>query len=307
MQKNIKCARELNWNDLKFFLEVARTKTASLASRRLGVDYTTVSRRISALEKSLNTLLFAQSKHAGYVLTPDGERLQEHAEVVENAMFLALEGVVDSSGELSGRIRLGCTEGLGGHFLAPHLARFQKKHPQINIDVLAVPHFINLSKREADIAISLERPGKGPYVSSKLCDYRLKLYATPQYLEKNPPITSAKDLNRHAFVSYVEDLTFSEELHYLQYYLNRPKTPLCFTGVLGQYQAALAGQHLSILPCFIVGDDPRLVEVLGDEVMVTNSFWISCHEDLRSLRRVRALWDYLKKVAEQERALLLGE
>lgn len=307
MQKNISCIRELNWNDLKFFLEVARTKTASLASRRLGVDYTTVSRRVSALEKSLNTLLFAQSKHAGYVLTTDGERLLEHAKVIENAMFLAVDGVVNSSSELSGRIRLGCTEGLGGQFFAPHLAHFQKQHPQINIDVLAVPNFINLSKREADIAISLERPGKGPYVSSKLCDYRLKLYATPEYLRKNPPIKSIEDLHQHKFISYVEDLTFSEELHYLQYYISRPKTPLCFTGVLGQYRATLAGQHLSILPCFIVGDDPRLVEVLPEDIIVTNSFWISCHEDLRGLRRIRALWDYLKEITEQEHMLLMCE
>lgn len=307
MQKSISCVRDLNWDDVKFFLEVARTKTATQAARRLGVDYTTVSRRISLLEKRLNCLLFAQSKHAGYVLTPDGERLLQHAENIESTLFVALDVVADTASELTGRIRLGCTEGFGGFFLAPHLARFQAQHPQIELDVLAVPHFINLSKREADIAISLERPGRGPYTSSRLCDYNLKLYATREYVQRHPPIDSLQDLASHRFISYVDDLTFSDELHYLAYYLKRPKRPMCFTGVVGQYFALLAGEHLSILPCFVASQDERLVEVLPDEVVVTNSFWISCHEELRSLKRVRVLWDYLKAVTEQQQALLLGE
>lgn len=306
MQKNTKSLSELNWNDVKFFLEVSRVRKATLAAKRLGVDYTTVSRRVQALERSLNTLLFEKSKHAGFVLTEEGQTLLSHAEAIESMMLSAQEQVSGGTTELSGRIRIGCTEGFGNFFLAPKLSEFQARYPMIGIDILAVPHFVSLSKREADLAITLERPTSGPYVSSRLCDYRLKLYATQDYLNAHGPIRCVNDLHQHAFITYVEDLVFSDQLHYLQHYLSSPSSPLCFTGVLGQYYSALAGHHLAILPCFIAGKDPRLIEVLPQEVVVTNSFWISCRQELRQLKRIRVLWDYLRELTEQQQALLMG-
>lgn len=306
MQKYINLLRTLNWNDLKFFLEVARCGRVTSAAKRLGVDYTTVSRRIASLESALGTLLFEKSRNTGFNLTSEGVALRESIQAIEALMQNACEEITGTDVALSGKVRIGCTEGFGGLFLAPQLTHFQKQYPAISIDLLAVPHFVNLTNREADIGITLERPTRGPFVSTKLCDYRLQLYATADYLAQHQPIRCVNDLAQHSFINYVADLTFSNRLHYLDQFIHQAKTPFCTTGAISQYFACLQGQHLAILPCFIADQDPRLQAVLPDEVRVTNSFWISCHEDFRKLKRIRVIWDYIRAAAEHNEALFMG-
>lgn len=307
MQKSMMSAGQMNWDDLKFFLEVARTRTASSAARRLGVDYSTVSRRISALEKALGTLLFERSRASGFVLTAEGQHLLGYAESLESTLQTACEQVSGASLALSGHVRIGSTEGFGSYFVAPQLGGFQDIYPNIAIDLLPVPHFISLSRREADIAITLERPERGPYVCSRLCDYALKLYATPEYLERHPSIHGVDDLSRHSFITYVDDLAFSPELLYLESIVPNASSALRSTSVVAQYLATLQGRALAILPCFLAGPDARLVEVLADEVKVTRQFWLYYREDLRKLKRITLVADYLRACAERNRAFLLGD
>ena len=307
MQKSMMSAGQMNWDDLKFFLEVARTRTASSAARRLGVDYTTVSRRIGALEKALGTLLFERSRASGFVLTAEGQHLLGYAESLESTLQTACEQVSGASLALSGHVRIGSTEGFGSYFVAPQLGGFQDIYPNIAIDLLPVPHFISLSRREADIAITLERPERGPYVCSRLCDYALKLYATPEYLQRHPSIHDVDDLSRHSFITYVDDLAFSPELLYLESIVPNASSALRSTSVVAQYLATLQGRALAILPCFLAGPDARLVEVLADEVKVTRQFWLYYREDLRKLKRITLVADYLRACAERNRAFLLGD
>ncbi|KAB0551120.1 LysR family transcriptional regulator [Pseudomonas argentinensis] len=307
MQKSMMSAGQMNWDDLKFFLEVARTRTASSAARRLGVDYSTVSRRISALEKALGTLLFERSRASGFVLTAEGQHLLGYAESLESTLQTACEQVSGASLALSGHVRIGSTEGFGSYFVAPQLGGFQDIYPNIAIDLLPVPHFISLSRREADIAITLERPERGPYVCSRLCDYALKLYATPEYLQRHPSIHGVDDLSRHSFITYVDDLAFSPELLYLESIVPNASSALRSTSVVAQYLATLQGRALAILPCFLAGPDARLVEVLADEVKVTRQFWLYYREDLRKLKRITLVADYLRACAERNRGFLLGD
>jgi len=297
----------LNWDDLRYFLEVARTQRASGAAKRLGVDHTTVARRVRELEAALGTVLFDKSRAGGFVLTAEGQRLLAYADAVETTVQSASEQFALGAQSLSGHVRVGSTEGFGCFFLAPQLARFTGKHPDMSIDLLPVPHFVSLSKREADLAIMLERPERGQYVYTKLCDYRLRLYGTPAYLESHARIRSAADLRQHAFISYVADLAFSHELLYLERTAPNVTANLCSTSVIAQYHAALQGSALAILPCFMAEPDPRLVPVLGDEVVVTRRFWLCSREDLRKLRRITSLWDYLRAAADANRPLLMGE
>ncbi len=180
----------------------------------------------------------------------------------------ACEEITGTDIALSGKVRIGCTEGFGSLFLAPQLTHFQKQYSAISIDLLAVPHFVNLTKHE--------------------------------------PIRCVNDLPKHSFINYVADLTFSKQLHYLDQFIHQAKTPFCTTGAISQYFACLQGQHLAILPCFIADQDPRLQAVLPDEVRVTNSFWISCHEDFRKLKRIRVIWDYIRAAAEHNEALFIS-
>jgi DNA-binding transcriptional LysR family regulator len=297
----------LNWDDLRYFLEVARTQRASSAAKRLGVDHTTVARRIRELEAALGTLLFDKSRAQGFVLTAEGQRLVAFADTVETTVQSASEQFANGAQTLSGHVRVGSTEGFGCFFLSPQIARFTGAHPDISIDLLPVPHFVSLSKREADLAIMLERPERGQYVYTKLCDYRLKLYSTRSYLERHPRIRSAADLRKHAFISYVADLAFSHELLYLDRIVSNAAANLCSTSVIAQYHATLQGNALAILPCFMAAPNPMLEPVLPDDVVVTRHFWLCCREDLRKLRRITSLWDYLRAAADANRPLLMGE
>ncbi|MBF8781792.1 LysR family transcriptional regulator [Pseudomonas fulva] len=307
MQKDLASLGALNWDDLKFFLEVARTRKASSAARRLGVDYTTVSRRIASLERALGTLLFEKSRASGFVLTAEGQRLLGFAESMESTLHMACEQVSGSGVALSGHVRMGCTEGFGSFFITPQLSHFVDAYPAISVDILPLPHFISLSKREADLVIALERPEHGPYVCCKLCDYRLRLYATHEYLDTHEPIQRSADLARHRFISYVDDLAFSSELLYLANLIPEASAQLRSTSVIAQYTAALRGRGLAILPCFLAAQDPRLVALLPEQIEITRHFWMYCREDLRKLKRITLLWDYIREVTERNQGLLRGE
>ena len=308
MQKSTRGKTEtLNWDDLRYFLEVARTQRASAAAKRLGVDHTTVARRVRDLELALGTILFDKSRADGYMLTADGQRLLSYADAVESAVSSASEQFAGASHSLSGHVRIGSTEGFGCFFLAPQLARFTAVHRDVSIDLLPVPHFVSLSKREADMAITLERPERGQYVFTKLCDYHLRLYGTQKYLEHCKPIRSTTDLRNHAFIDYVADLAFSHELLYLNRAVPDVSASLCSTSVIAQYHAVLQGNALAILPCFMATPNPALVPILPEEVVVTRHFWLSSREDLRKLRRITSLWDYVRAAADANRSLLMGE
>jgi len=153
----------------------------------------------------------------------------------------------------------------------------------------------------------VKRPDRGPYVCSKLCDYRLRLYATADYLERQPPISSRGDLARHGFITYVDDLAFSPELLYLERVVPGASSLLRSTSVIAQYQCALQGRSLAILPCFLAASDPRLMEVLPGDIEVTRSFWIYYREELRRLRRISLVSDYLRACTETNVDFLMGE
>lgn len=297
----------IDWDSLRHFLEVARTQRVSAAAQRLGVEHTTVSRRIRALESQLDTVLFEKSRSTGFTLTPDGQRLFAHAEQMESALVSAREEISGVGVAVSGHIRIGATEGFGSYVLTPLLTAFQQRYPQVTLDVLPVPRFVSLSKREADLAVTIERPQRGPYVCSKLGDYSLRLYGTPGYLKRHAPIRTREDLAAHTFIGYVEELLFSDRLRYLEDILPASRVVLRSTSVIAQYHAALQGQALAILPCFIAAQDARLAPVLADEVAITRSFWMYCHEDARRLKRVAALWDFLRVAVGANDALLHGQ
>lgn len=296
----------MDWDGIRYFLEVARTQRVSGAAKRLGVQHTTVSRRVHLLEQSLNTVLFNKSKASGYTLTEDGQRFFTHAERIESALLNAQEEVSGQAAALSGHLRVGATEGFGSYVLAPLMVDFERRFPDITLDIMPVPRFISLSKREADIAISLEQPQRGPYLCTLLGEYALRLYGTRDYLQRHAPIERREDLLNHRFIGYVEELLFSDHLRYLDDVVPAAHVGLRSTSVIAQYHAALQGNALAILPCFMAAQDARLLPVLEDDIQVTRRFWMYCHEDLRQSRRVMALWDFIKRSADLNRPLLAG-
>jgi DNA-binding transcriptional LysR family regulator len=296
----------MDWDNLRFFLELARSGTLVGAARRLEVDHTTVARRIQALEKQVGSALFSRAAD-GHRLTEAGRRLQPQVEAMESA-FQAVESAAPSSHEgLSGLVRIGATEGFGTMVLAPQLALFAKQHPRLVIDLLAMPRLFHLSRREADIVISLERPARGPVVVTKLTDYALYLYASEAYLAARKPIATREDLRGHTFVSYVDDLLFSKELQYLDELYRPDAFALRSTSILAQHQATAAGAGIAVLPAFIAARDPSLRRVLPHHANFTRTFWMSVPAETRHLARMQAAWDFLRQTVEAQRALLLPE
>lgn len=294
----------MDWDNLRFFLELARSGTLVGAARRLAVDHTTVARRIQTLEKQVGTALFSREAD-GHRLTEAGRRLQPQVEAMESA-FLTVESTTPTSNEgLSGLVRIGATEGFGTIVLAPHLALFAQQHPKLVIDLLAMPRLVHLSRREADIVISLERPARGPVVVTKLTDYVLRLYASKEYLAKHGAIRTRDDLRGHTFISYVDDLLFSKELQYLDELYRPDSFALRSTSILAQYQATVAGAGIAVLPAFIAERDKTLRRVLPDEANFTRTFWMSVPAETRHLARMKATWDFLRETVEAQRALLL--
>ena len=295
----------MEWDNLRFFLELSRAGKLTVAARRLGVDHTTVSRRVQALEKSMDVQLFVRAA-AGYSLTEAGRNLLPQAEAMENA-FSAIENARQGQGDsLSGQVRIGVTEGYGTVMLAPQLAEFTRRYPNLGIDLLAAPRMLHLSRREADIVITLERPERGPFIITKLTDYVLRLYASADYLQQQAPIRQREDLRSHAFVSYIDDLLFSKELLFLDEIGKPGHVALRSTSILAQQQAAAAGAGIAMLPSFSADTDPRLVRVMGAEICYTRTFWMLMPVELKDIARMQATWNFLREMAQANQALLMG-
>ncbi|GLQ05823.1 LysR family transcriptional regulator [Sneathiella chinensis] len=294
-----------DWNDVRFFLELSRKGRLTEVAKALKVDHTTVSRRVLALEKQLDAKLF-ESTTRGYVLTQAGERLLPHAEAMESQSAIIQDHVGGENRNLTGVVRLGVPEGFGSQFLSREVKHFQKIHPEIELEFVANDRFVSLSKREADLSITLERPKSGRLISRKLTDYTLRLYASRDYLDNHPPIQSKEDLKDHTFISYIDELVPDPQMLYLSEFVSNPNVTLKSSSIVFQFQAALAGAGLSIMHCFVADEYPSLVCLLPDEIEVRRTFWLNTPEDIRDLARIKAVTQFLTTLVEKKQRKLLG-
>src|SRR5699024_164820 len=158
-------------------------------------------------------------------------------------------------------------------------------YPKTSLEVMAFQRFVDQSRREADIFITIDRPLRGNYVYRLLSDYKLRLYASPQYLKRHAPIKSTADLAEHRFIDYIDEFIISEELKYLRDLIPNASVVFKSNSLVAQMQACVAGQALAVLPCFMVHKNPNLQVVLPEEIVIKRSFWMLYHEDLRQLKR----------------------
>jgi DNA-binding transcriptional LysR family regulator len=288
----------MNWDHLQYFLALAKDGRLIVAARSLGVNHTTVSRRIQALEREMGVQLFNRN-NVGFELTEAGIQLQDIAHKVEQQINGISKNIGSENTEISGTVRVGATEGFGTFIVGPILYELSKKFPRLSIDLLSLPRIVNLSRREADIAITLQRPTRGPYLVTKLRDYALKLYASNEYLASNPPILSRSDLDKQTFISYVDDLLFSKELSYLDEICKPKQISFRSTSIQSQLQAARAGLGVAVLPSFMVQDHDDLQEILPKEIRIIRSFWMMMPNEYKKIDRMNLVWDCLKKEASE--------
>ena len=276
---------------------MARSGRLTTAAARLQLDHTTLSRRIAGLEHGLKAKLFDRSP-SGYTLTEQGECLLPIAEQMEQLALGAHDMVGGSAASIAGTVRIGSPEGFGSYFLAPRIACLKEQYPQLTVQLVAASAVFSLSKREADIVVSVSRPPTGRLLVSKLIDYDLGLYAAPAYLERSPAIGATGDLSGHRFVSYIGDLLAFPELDFLQHVAPDGSTSLESSNLVAQLKATLAGAGLCVLPAFLAREERGLVRVLANQVSLTRSLYLTVHQDLAELARIRAVVRFIKDEVE---------
>ncbi|MEL7105522.1 MAG: LysR family transcriptional regulator [Pseudomonadota bacterium] len=278
----------MNWDDLRIFLSVARARSLTGAATALRLDPATISRRVARLERDLGAVFFVRSPQ-GYELTASGEELQRTAEAMERAAEAAAEtpGTADT---LTGTLRIGAPDGCANFLLPPVVADIARANPGLEAQVLALPRVVNLSQREADMAVTVSRPTAGRLTVQKIADYHLSLAADRAYLAEAPKVAGIEDLKAHAVVGYIPDMIFDKELDYLSAVgIDRPR--LASNSVAVQLNLLRAGGGIGFVHNFALKDAANLVRVLPDEVRLTRTFWLVRHADEARAPRQRRLAD----------------
>ncbi|AEM40771.1 LysR family transcriptional regulator [Ketogulonicigenium vulgare] len=290
----------MNWDDARIFLAVARQGQILGAAKALGLNHATVARRLSTLEDALGSTLFHRRTN-GTDLTAAGERFLIHAEAMESAS-LAASAMAGADSAIEGTVRVGAPDGFGVAFLAPRLGALTLQHPSLKIELVPVPRAFSLSKREADIAVTLERPREGRLIARKLTDYTLGLYASRAYLARHGAPADLAGLRDHSLIGYVDDLIYASTLDYTAEFSKDWRSSLSISSAMGQREAVRAGAGIGILHAFMARGDADLVAVLPQHV-VRRAYWTVVHEDLRALRRVALVSDFLADIVQRDRAI----
>ena len=294
----------LNWNDLRSFLELARRGKLTMAGKKLNVEPTTVGRHINRLEKELKVHLFDRSPK-GYSLTNQGDKLLTYVENIETKINSIYQSISGTDTVLTGTVRMAVPEGLGIGIISKHIKAFKEQHPAIELELVADTRSRSLSKREADIAITLARPTTGRLVAWKLGEYKLALYASQEYLNNNDAINKVKDLTEHPFVSYIDDLIEFPQLKYMQDLLHEVNIVFRSSSLQAQYQAVSDGIGLALLHGFIAAEDKKLEVILPKKIFAIREYWMVIHEDLHQLSRVKAVSSFFTEVIKNEQRRLM--
>lgn len=294
------------WDDLQFFLAVARTGQLSAAARKLRTNHATVSRRIDRLEQALMVKLFERNPR-GYILTALGERLVESAENIEREAANFHQEAAGGVAPVSGVARISTLEGFGNYFLADRLPKLAQLQPGLSMEVLTIQQIVSLSRREADITITLNAPKAGPYHCEKITMYRLFVYGTRDYLATHPPVTCHADLARHYFIGYTEDTIFTPGLDYHRELLPGVRAVFQNSSIHAQLAAVRSGLGLCVLPHYMAWPYPELMPVIPRAVHLQREYWATCHQDMAAAPRIRILRDFIRSEAAQAEAEFHGD
>lgn len=276
-------------DNLRYLLEVARTGRLREAAARLQVDETTVSRRISRLERELGVRMFDRTPQ-GWRITEAGRQVVPHAEAIETSVSRALEAVVSRAGELSGTARVLAPDGFGGNVLMPGLRPLLEAHHELSIELSTATTHDLITARDFDVAVTLERPSLRAAAVSHLADYELRFFASPEYLARRGVPASAEELRSdHDLIWYVDALLDVAPLRILDRLLPRAVARVQTTNITGQHSAARAGLGVALLPAYIGAADPELVGVLPESLRISRTYWLVVPRDLAELLRVREI------------------
>lgn len=279
-------AQLANWDDLRVFLAVARAGSLSSAARSLGVNHSTVFRRITGLEEMLGVRLFERLP-TGYALTPAGEEALGIVERMAADVATLDRTVTGQDLRLSGTVRITATDMLALWLLPEHLRQFRALHPGIEVEIVVGNEALNLSRRETDIALRIGNTPPETLVGRRVGRLEFAIYGAPDYLAARP----GDDLARHDWIGL--DSAHAPLTRRFEQFLPGVRPNMRSNSVACTVRLAKAGLGLAVLPSAIAGLKPDLVRVAELPETFTLDLWLLTHEDLRYTARIRAVMDFL--------------
>ncbi|MET0932327.1 MAG: LysR family transcriptional regulator [Mycetocola sp.] len=297
-------SRPPNPDDLLVLLAVARSGTYTVAADTLGVNHTTISRRISALERDLGGRVLSRTV-GGWELTELGNRAFEAAESVEAAV-LVLAGAPGDVQRLSGVVRLSATDGFSAYIASPAVAELQREHPKLTVEIITVTRPVLQYRSGLDIEIVVGEPHAHRAEAIELGSYILGMYASRDYLEEHGVPTRVSELAQHPLVYFVDSMLQVDALDAPRRLVPTMRDAFTSTNVFVHVEATRVGAGIGFLPCFMADRHPDLVRLLPDEIKERLPYWMVLRPD--SLRRpaVAAVANALRTRTKAFEAQLLG-
>lgn len=286
----------LQWDDVRHFLELARQGSLSGAARRLGVEHSTVARRVEALEQALGIRLFDRLPR-GWTLTAEGETLAAQAHRLEDEAIAFSRAALGVS-SLQGSVRVSAPPVIASHFLVPRLGVLRQAWPGIDLEIIGESREANLARGEADLALRLSRPTAPGLVARALGTIGYGLYAATTYLER-PPV-------QWEFLGYDESLRRVPQQQWLEKIAAGRRFILRSNDLAALHQGARAGLGIAVLPHFLGGDDEVLTLVPGPICPIERQLWLVMHPDLRRSPRTKAVADVLAALVSDAQRMLGG-
>jgi DNA-binding transcriptional LysR family regulator len=294
----------MHWDNLRYFLAVARSGSLSRAGRSLAVDPATVSRRIRQLERELGTKLFLRQA-AGYVLTAAGERLLTRAGELETEI-LACQAVLATEEMAAGSVVVTTTEALAGSFVLRHLSAFGAAHPRVSVELVRTEQTLNLSRREADIALRLARPHQLDLRARRIARLDFGLYASPAWIKRHGPLGEPGDLRSCNLIDWGDARPDFPATRWFAKALDAGRIVFRANSPGDRLSAARDGLGVALGPCLMGEEDAGLVRLLPDLELAGPEVWLLVHRELADLARVRAVLDFLAQRARSDSARFAG-
>ncbi|KAF6662882.1 LysR family transcriptional regulator [Enterobacteriaceae bacterium EKM102V] len=288
----------MNWDDVRFFLALARQKTLRGASKSLNVDQATVGRRIAAFESALGSRLFIRTPRA-FTLSEFGDQVMTEATAMESAMQAMSRKAACGDNTLAGNVRIASTDTLATVFVMPAIQRLREQYPDITVTLLTGIGFSDISYRGADIAIRGARPDSEELIVKRLANIEMGLYASQRYLDRFGAPNREHGLSGHQLVMFPADMVPRHRQNLCGFTVNSHQVVLeCNTQLLMQ-SAIKRGIGIGLLSTFLANSDPELIPVLPEKRDPVD-IWLVLHPDLQKVARIRAVITALEDCFAEE-------
>ncbi|MDK3072916.1 LysR family transcriptional regulator [Sedimentitalea sp. JM2-8] len=292
-------AQEQNWDDYRLFLAIAQAGSLSGAARLLGVTHSTVFRRLGSFENRIGVRLFERLP-SGYALTAAGEAMQPAAARIDDEIAAIRRQVTGQDQRPSGQVRITTTDMLAIGLLPPHLAAFRREWPGIDLELLVSDMRLDLTRREADVALRLGNPVQETLVGRRVGRLAFGVYASAARQRAG----IAGDLARNDWIGFGSGHAPLRQA--LKDWLPGLRPQFRTNSISAAVAAARAGTGLAPLPCAIADPDPELVRVAPFPDDFRLDLWLLTHEDLRQTARIRAFVDFIAEALAAQADLLEG-